>query len=85
MRDLRLAILQMDSHEDRSPRVRLLIGMALAGEQEVRNEFSLLNRTTTGGVDLPKAVDLAKEQLLHLQSNLHGVHQRMMMQLDYVN
>ena len=60
---IRNAILQMDSHEDRSPRVRLLIGMALAGEQEVRNEFSLLNRTTTGGVDLPKAVDLAKRAI----------------------
>lgn len=58
-RRLRDAIVAMDEHESTSPRVRLLIGMAIVGESEIRSEYRLV-RKSASGMDLPKAVDLAR-------------------------
>ncbi|MCL5077212.1 MAG: phospholipase D-like domain-containing protein [Actinobacteria bacterium] len=58
-RRIRDSILSMETHESENPRVRLLIGMAIVGESEIRNEYRLSNRSTNG-IDLPQAVLMAQ-------------------------
>jgi len=61
-RRLRAAVVAMDKHESTSPRVRLLIGMAIVGETEIRTEYRLV-RKSAQGIDLPMAVELARRAI----------------------
>jgi len=68
-RKLRGAVLTMDEFESDGPRVRLIVGMAIAGDNEIRNEYRRAKRSQSG-IDLPRAVTLAQKAVASFATQL---------------